>query len=80
MGKTKVETQVKIDRKMNIGELLRRYPQLTEVLVEDYGLHCVSCFAASFDTLEEGAKIHGYDDKEIEKMVKRLNLLVKQSF
>lgn len=78
MGKTKKQTPVKIDRKMNLAELVTLYPQLVNVLMEDYGLHCVSCFAAGFDTLEEGAKIHGYDDKDIEKMVKRLNSLVKK--
>ena len=75
MAKTK--TEIKIDRKMNLAELVTLYPQLVNVLMEDYGLHCVSCFAAGFDTLEEGAKIHGYDDKDIEKMVKRLNALVQ---
>lgn len=77
MAKTKTKTQIKIDRKMNLAELVTLYPQLVNVLMEDYGLHCVSCFAAGFDTLEEGAKIHGYSDRDIEKMVKRLNTLVK---
>ncbi len=77
MAKTKTKTKIKIGRKMNLAELVTLYPQLVNVLMEDYGLHCVSCFAAGFDTLEEGAKIHGYDDSDIEKMVKRLNTLVK---
>lgn len=74
----KAKTKVKIDRKINVAELISLYPELTQVLMEDYGLHCVSCFAAGFDTLEEGAKIHGYDDKDIEKMVVRLNKLVNK--
>ncbi|MDP4030832.1 MAG: DUF1858 domain-containing protein [Patescibacteria group bacterium] len=73
----KTNPKIKIDRKMNLAELVTVYPELVNVLTEDYGLHCVSCFAAGFDTLEEGAKIHGYDSKDIEKMVKRLNSLVK---
>ncbi len=77
MAKTKTKTKIKIGRKMNLAELVNLYPDLVKVLMEDYGLHCVSCFAAGFDTLEEGAKIHGYDDKDIEKMVKRLNSLIK---
>jgi hybrid cluster-associated redox disulfide protein len=76
MAKAKSKTKVKIGRKMNLAELVTLYPDLTQVLMEDYGLHCVSCFAAGFDTLEEGAKIHGYDDKDIERMVKRLNSLI----
>ena len=77
MAKTAIKTKVTIDRKMNLAELVILYPELVTVLMEDYGLHCVSCFAAGFDTLEEGAKIHGYSDRDIEKMVKRLNALVK---
>lgn len=68
----------KIKRKMNLAELVSDYPDLGRVLTEDYGLHCVHCFAASFDTLESGAKVHGYDDKDIDKMVKRLNKLVNK--
>ena len=71
------KNKIKIDRKMNLAELVMDYPELAQVLNEDYGLHCVNCFAAGFDTLEEGAKIHGYDDKDIEKMVERLNKIVK---
>lgn len=77
MAKTAKKTLTKIDRKMNLRELITLYPRLAGVLTDDYGLHCISCFAASFDTLEEGAKIHGYSDKEIEAMVQRLNSLVK---
>ena len=77
MAKTK--TTVKIGRKMNLAELVTVYPELVNVLMEDYGLHCVSCFAAGFDTLEEGAKIHGFDDNDIEKMVSRLNQIVTKS-
>lgn len=68
----------KIDRKMNLGELVQLYPELVPVLLKDYGLHCAGCFAASFDTLEEGARVHGYGDEEIDKMVKRMNKLVKK--
>ena len=74
----KKKTKVKIDRHMNLGELVQKYPRAGEILAEDYGLHCVGCFAAGFDSLEEGAKVHGFEDKEIEKMVKRLNKEVKK--
>ncbi|OGD62027.1 hypothetical protein A2160_00485 [Candidatus Beckwithbacteria bacterium RBG_13_42_9] len=68
-----------ITAKSNLADLLAAYPKLELVLFEDYGLHCVSCFAASFDSLGEGAKIHGMIDKEIDKMVLRLNKLVKMT-
>jgi len=76
--KKKQDHRPKIDRKMNLEQLVREYPELVEVLSADYGLHCVSCFAAAFDTLEGGAKVHGYNDQEIEKMVKRLNDIIEK--
>lgn len=66
----------KITKKINLGVLVQQYPEIGKVLAEEYGLHCVGCMAASFDSLEQGAKIHGYDDKEIGEMVERLNELI----
>ena len=63
---------------MNLGELVRIYPELAAVLQEDYGLHCVGCMAADFDSLEQGAKVHGFSDKEIDKMVKKLNQIISK--
>lgn len=68
----------KISKKTNLGELVQEYPEAGRVLAEEYGLHCVGCMAASFDSLEQGAKIHGYDDKEIGQIVKKLNKIVNQ--
>ncbi|MBI4091536.1 DUF1858 domain-containing protein [candidate division WWE3 bacterium] len=65
----------KITKHDNLGELVERYPQLVEVLL-DFGLHCAGCFANSFDTLEMGAKVHGMVDSEIDEMVGRLNEVV----
>ena len=62
-----------ITKTINLGELSNTYPELVEVLVNDYGLHCVGCMAAAWETLEEGARTHGYSDKEIDKIVKELN-------
>ncbi|MBU1323163.1 DUF1858 domain-containing protein [Patescibacteria group bacterium] len=62
-----------ITKTINLGELSNTYPELVEVLVNDYGLHCVGCMAAAWETLEEGARAHGYSGKEIDKIVKELN-------
>lgn len=66
----------KITKSTNLGEIIQIYPQLAQVLIEDYGLHCAGCYAAAFDTLEQGAQIHGMSEKQIEKMLKRLNEIV----
>lgn len=47
-------------------------PKAAELLSE-YGLHCLGCFASQFDTLEQGAMVHGLDDDEIEEMINDVN-------
>lgn len=73
-----VNSTLKITKDSNIGEIAYEYPHLAQVLAEDYGLHCISCFAASFDTLESGAGIHGMNSQEIDEMVIRLNKIQDQ--
>jgi hybrid cluster-associated redox disulfide protein len=65
----------KINKNMMIGEVVEMYPQLAEVLVEKYGMHCIGCMAAGMETLEQGAMVHGMSQKEITKMVEELNKL-----
>ncbi len=67
-----------ITKTINLGELSNTYPELVEVLVNDYGLHCLGCMAAALETLEEGARAHGFSGKEIDKLVKRLNEMIKK--
>jgi len=67
-----------ITKTINLGELSNTYPELVEVLVNEYGLHCVGCMAAAWETLEEGAKAHGFEDKEIAELVKRLNQIISK--
>lgn len=67
--------QITITKDMNLGEVVFKYPEAAEVLT-DYGLSCVGCFASSFDTIEQGAKIHQLDDEELNEMIERINEVV----
>lgn len=67
---------VKITKDANLGEVVFKYPEVVEVLT-DYGLHCVGCFASSFDTIEMGAKVHGMSDEEISEMLERVNEVIE---
>ena len=71
------KTKSKITKKSNIAELVQENPEAGRMLAEDYGLHCVGCMAAQFDTLEAGMKIHGYQGKDINKAIKKLNKMIK---
>ena len=66
---------VKITKDTNLADLIFKYPETAEILL-DYGLHCVGCVASSFDSVEAGAKIHGYSDKEVSEMVVRINEVI----
>jgi len=68
----KSKRKVKIDPDMRISELLEKYPELADVLVQEYGLHCVNCYISDFDTLREGASIHGIEDIFFEEMIEDL--------
>jgi len=62
----------KIDKKMNFSELLEKYPESVEVLMES-GMHCIGCPMATGETLEEGIVAHGLDvDDIIKKIESRL--------
>jgi len=63
----------KITKKTMISEIVSKYPELGEVLTEDYGFHCIGCFASEMETLEQGAMVHGYEATEIKKIVDTLN-------
>ena len=66
-----------ITKDMNLADVLFKYPETAEVFT-DYGLHCVGCFAASFDTIEMGAKIHQLTDDEIKEMIERVNEVAQE--
>lgn len=67
--------EITITKNMNLGEVVFKYPEAAEVLT-DYGLSCVGCFASSFDTIEQGAKIHQLSDEELDEMIERINEVV----
>ena len=64
-----------ITKKMNISEVVARWPE-TRLVLSEYNLHCVGCHASSFDTLEAGAKVHGMSEDEIDQMIDDLNIVI----
>ena len=62
-----------------IGDLVEKYPDLASILMEDYGFHCVGCMGSAYETLEEGATVHGMTADDIEVMVENLNELAEES-
>jgi hybrid cluster-associated redox disulfide protein len=62
---------MKITRKSLI-EKIAQDPNKAKILVER-GLHCIGCIASNFENIEQGLKVHGFSDKEIDELIKELN-------
>lgn len=62
-----------------LGDVAIESPRAAELLGM-YGLHCISCFASSFDSLEIGAKVHGMSDVEIDEMIAEINREIAKQY
>jgi hybrid cluster-associated redox disulfide protein len=67
----------KINKNILIGELVINYPEAVQVLF-DYGFHCIGCGLSAYETLEQGALAHGFDEKTIEQMIKDIKKVIKE--
>lgn len=61
-----------ITKEMRIDEVVARHPATVEVF-RQYGMGCLGCAAARFESIEQGAQAHGID---IEALVTALNASV----
>lgn len=58
---------------MSIDDIMEKYPEAFAVF-EKYGLSCIGCRAALFETVGQAAKIHGIDaDMLLEDLKKAIN-------
>jgi Domain of unknown function (DUF1858). len=57
-----------VNKEMLISDIVTWYPDATLVLMK-IGMHCISCFAAQMETLEQAAAVHGYDPDDVAKIV-----------
>jgi hybrid cluster-associated redox disulfide protein len=62
----------KIHKDMTFGDLLNQFPKAGQILM-NYGMHCIGCHIAVTETIAQGARAHGMDDKTIEEMIQALN-------
>ena len=74
----KKKTKSRITKKSPIMDAIERYPEITPVLL-GYGLHCVGCHFSQFDTIENGAKIHGMSQEDLKMMLKDVNAVISIS-
>ena len=66
-----------ISRKSPIGELVLNVPSAASVLLEK-GFHCIGCGLAAYETVEEGASAHGFDEVAIDALVQEMKDAAKK--
>lgn len=66
---------MKITKDMNITDIVRQYPDTMMVFMYA-GMGCFGCHAAQFESIEEGALVHGIDP---DKLVEALNEIAEAS-
>jgi len=77
----KVVPQKMITREMTIDDILSAFPHYSQQVAQELtnsGLHCVGCHAATWETLEAGARGHGMGEETIDTLVKRLNAIIEK--
>ncbi|MAG22309.1 MAG: disulfide oxidoreductase [Candidatus Diapherotrites archaeon] len=70
-------TDDEIKKDMTLGDIITKHPETAKIMV-GYGLHCIGCHVATWETLEQGAKAHGLGDKQIEDMLKEMNDIIEK--
>lgn len=76
--KHKVNTKSNLVQKdILISKLIELHPEVVEMLVTEWGFHCVNCIISNFETLEQGAQTHGITGIDFEVMMEMINDIVK---
>jgi hybrid cluster-associated redox disulfide protein len=66
-----------ITKDMTLGDVVQNHPETIETFL-GYGLHCVGCHVAYWETIEQGAMAHGITGKKFDALMKDLNKVVKK--
>lgn len=66
-----------VTRGTTIGDLIKEYPEAAEI-VTSYGLHCVGCHVAFWETLEQGCRGHGMPEEVIDELIGELNEFISE--
>lgn len=65
-----------ITKKATFAEIMEKHPESANILFES-GLHCIGCGMAMYETIEQGCLAHGMNKKEIDDLIKRINVEIK---
>jgi hybrid cluster-associated redox disulfide protein len=63
-----------LTKEMSIMEVVQKYPE-TIAVFQEFGMGCIGCAAAHFETIEQGANAH---DMDVPALMEALNKVVKK--
>lgn len=75
------KTKERITACMTIGDILSKYPQRSQRLAQamnNAGLNCMNCSAATYETLEAGMFSHGMKQDAVGKLLDQLNAILDE--
>ncbi len=55
---------IQITPDMIIGDVVLAFPETFPVL-QSFGIHCIGCYASTFESIEEGVSLHGLDPEKV---------------
>ena len=61
-----------ITKETTIEEVVEKYPE-TMIVFMQHGLHCVGCHVSAFESIEEGAMVHGIN---VDALIADLNNVI----
>ncbi len=61
---------------MRIQEVMVLCPEAADIMAE-YGLHCFSCSIGGIESIQDGCKMHGFDDETIDVLIDDLNEAIR---
>ncbi|MBI5225651.1 iron-sulfur cluster assembly accessory protein [Candidatus Micrarchaeota archaeon] len=67
-----------VTKDMLIGEVVQNFPDAVDVMLS-HGFHCVGCHVSPFETIEQGAKGHGFTDEAVTQLMEDINSKVSNS-
>lgn len=71
---------MKVTQQTIFGELLDAYPETAEVLKQYLGeAYCLTCPGRMFDTIGNGAVVHGLSEQQMESLIEDLQAAVDRA-
>lgn len=76
---SQTDSKPEITKDIIISDLVQHYPDVVDMLIVEYGFHCVQCIISGYETLEQGAEVHGIVNDDFEDMLKDIEHIVNKN-